>query len=182
MLENEKKIKASIMDEAALSRALTRIAHEILERNRGADNVALIGIRRRGVPLARRIAVKMEQIEGKCPPVGELDITFYRDDLRLRSEQPVLSETHVDFDVNGVNVVLVDDVIFTGRTVRAALEAVFHLGRPHTVQLAVLVDRGLRELPFRPDFVGKNVPTRHSEQICVNLCEVDGEDNVTIRE
>ncbi len=182
MLENEKKIKASIMDEAALSRALTRIAHEILERNRGADNVALIGIRRRGVPLARRIAVKMEQIEGKRPPVGELDITFYRDDLRLRSEQPVLSETHVDFDVNGVNVVLVDDVIFTGRTVRAALEAVFHLGRPRTVQLAVLVDRGLRELPFRPDFVGKNVPTRHSEQICVSLCEVDGEDNVTIRE
>ena len=177
MLENEKKIKASIMDEAALSRALTRIAHEILERNRGADNVALIGIR-----LARRIAVKMEQIEGKRPPVGELDITFYRDDLRLRSEQPVLSETHVDFDVNGVNVVLVDDVIFTGRTVRAALEAVFHLGRPRTVQLAVLVDRGLRELPFRPDFVGKNVPTRHSEQICVSLCEVDGEDNVTIRE
>lgn len=181
-MESEKQVKATIMDEAALSRALTRIAHEILEHNRGADNVALIGIRRRGVPLAERIAKKMEEIEGKAPAVGEVDITFYRDDLTERSEQPVLNATRVDFNLGGMDVVLVDDVIFTGRTVRAALEAVFHLGRPRTVQLAVLVDRGLRELPFRPDYVGKNVPTRHSELISVSLREVDGEDKVTIKE
>ncbi len=181
-MKSEKQVKATIMDEAALSRALTRIAHEILEHNRGADNVALIGIRRRGVPLAERIAKKMEQIEGKAPAVGEVDITFYRDDLTERSEQPVLNATRVDFNLGGMDVVLVDDVIFTGRTVRAALEAVFHLGRPRTVQLAVLVDRGLRELPFRPDYVGKNVPTRHSELISVSLIEVDGEDKVTIKE
>ena len=124
----------------------------------------------------------MEQIEGKAPAVGEVDITFYRDDLTERSEQPVLNATRVDFNLGGMDVVLVDDVIFTGRTVRAALEAVFHLGRPRTVQLAVLVDRGLRELPFRPDYVGKNVPTRHSELISVSLIEVDGEDKVTIKE
>lgn len=181
-MKSEKQVKATIMDDAALSRALTRIAHEILEHNRGADNVALIGIRRRGVPLAERIAKKMEEIEGKAPAVGEVDITFYRDDLTERSEQPVLNATRVDFNIGGMDVVLVDDVIFTGRTVRAALEAVFHLGRPRTVQLAVLVDRGLRELPFRPDYVGKNVPTRHSELISVSLCEVDGEDRVTIKE
>ena len=171
-METEKQVKATIMDDAALGRALTRIAHEILERNRGAENVALIGIRRRGVPLAARIAEKMTAIEGTAPAVGEVDITFYRDDLTTRSEQPVLNATRIDFDV----------VIFTGRTVRAAMEAVFDLGRPHTVQLAVLIDRGLRELPFRPDFVGKNVPTRHSELISVNLREIDGEDKVTIKE
>ena len=181
-METEKQVKATIMDDAALGRALTRIAHEILERNRGAENVALIGIRRRGVPLAARIAEKMTAIEGTAPTVGEVDITFYRDDLTTRSEQPVLNATRIDFDVTGKDVVLVDDVIFTGRTVRAAMEAVFDLGRPHTVQLAVLIDRGLRELPFRPDFVGKNVPTRHSELISVNLREIDGEDKVTIKE
>lgn len=181
-METEKQIKATIMDDAALGRALTRIAHEILERNRGAENVALIGIRRRGVPLANRIAVKMTEIEGTAPAVGEVDITFYRDDLTTRSEQPVLYATRIDFDVTGKDVVLVDDVIFTGRTVRAAMEAVFDLGRPRTVQLAVLIDRGLRELPFRPDFVGKNVPTRHSELISVSLAEIDGEDQVTIKE
>ena len=181
-METEKQVKATIMDDAALGRALTRIAHEILERNRGAENVALIGIRRRGVPLAARIAEKMTAIEGTAPAVGEGDITFYRDDLTTRSEQPVLNATRIDFDVTGKDVVLVDDVIFTGRTVRAAMEAVFDLGRPHTVQLAVLIDRGLRELPFRPDFVGKNVPTRHSELISVNLREIDGEDKVTIKE
>ena len=181
-METEKQVKATIMDDAALGRALTRIAHEILERNRGAENVALIGIRRRGVPLAARIAEKMTAIEGTAPAVGEVDITFDRDDLTTRSEQPVLNATRIDFDVTGKDVVLVDDVIFTGRTVRAAMEAVFDLGRPHTVQLAVLIDRGLRELPFRPDFVGKNVPTRHSELISVNLREIDGEDKVTIKE
>ena len=181
-METEKQVKATIMDDAALGRALTRIAHEILERNRGAENVALIGIRRRGVPLAARIAEKMTAIEGTAPAVGEVDITFYRDDLTTRSEQPVLNATRIDFDVTGKDAVLVDDVIFTGRTVRAAMEAVFDLGRPHTVQLAVLIDRGLRELPFRPDFVGKKVPTRHSELISVNLREIDGEDKVTIKE
>ena len=181
-METEKQVKATIMDDAALGRALTRIAHEILERNRGAENVALIGIRRRGVPLAARIAEKMTAIEGTAPAVGEVDITFYRDDLTTRSEQPVLNATRIDFDVTGKDVVLVDDVIFTGRTVRAAMEAVFDLGRPHTVQLAVLIDRGLRELPFRPEFVGKNVPTRHSELTSVNLREIDGEDKVTIKE
>ena len=181
-METEKQVKATIMDDAALGRALTRIAHEILERNRGAENVALIGIRRRGVPLAARIAEKMTAIEGTAPAVGEVDITFYRDDLTTRSEQPVLNATRIDVDVTGKDVVLVDAVIFTGRTVRAAMEAVFDLGRPHTVQLAVLIDRGLRELPFRPDFVGKNVPTRHSELISVNLREIDGEDKVTIKE
>lgn len=181
-MENKKKVKATIMDAAAMNRALTRIAHEILERNCGVENVALIGIRRRGVPLARRIAEKIAQIEGSAPAVGEVDITFYRDDLTQKNEQPVLNAAKVEFDVSGRNIVLVDDVIFTGRTVRAALEAVFDLGRPRTVQLAVLVDRGLRELPFRPDFVGKNVPTRHSELICVGLTEIDGADVVTINE
>ena len=177
----ERKIKALILDESAVSRALTRIAHEILERNRGVDNVCLIGVRRRGLPLAERIADKIAAIEGKRPPVGAIDITFYRDDL-VTGEQPVLGESTVAFDVTAKDVVLVDDVIFTGRTVRAALEAVFDLGRPRTVQLAVLVDRGLRELPFRADFVGKNVPTRHSERVYVHLTETDGEDVVTIEE
>lgn len=170
------------MDESTMSRALTRIAHEILERNQGVDNVCLVGVRRRGTPLAERIAEKIGEIEGAKPAVGEVDITFYRDDLSQKNEQPVLNAAAVDFDVTGRDIVLVDDVIFTGRTVRAALEAVFHLGRPKTVQLAVLVDRGLRELPFRPDYVGKNVPTRRSELVSVSLKEVDGEDTVTILE
>lgn len=182
MDEEQKKVKATIMDAAAVNRALTRIAHEILERNCGVENVALIGIRRRGVPMAKRIAEKIQMIEGKMPAVGEVDITFYRDDLTKTAEQPTFHDSNVPFDLNGMNVVLVDDVIFTGRTVRAAMEAVFDLGRPRTVQLAVLVDRGLRELPFRPDFVGKNVPTRRSELISVSLCEIDGEDVVTIKE
>ena len=182
MEENDKKIKATIMDAAALNRALTRIAHEILERNSGVENVVLIGVRRRGVPMAKRIAEKIGEIEGQKPAVGEVDITFYRDDLTKTHEQPVLHAASVDFDLSGKDVVLVDDVIFTGRTVRAAMEAVFDLGRPRTVQLAVMVDRGLRELPFRPDYVGKNVPTRHSELISVSLTEIDGEDLVTIKE
>lgn len=178
----EKKVKATIMDAPAMQRALTRIAHEIVERNRGVANVALVGVRSRGVPLAERIAERISAIEGLRPAVGEVDITFYRDDLCGMDEQPVLNATGVDFDISGKDIVLVDDVIFTGRTVRAALEALFHLGRPHTVQLAVLVDRGLRELPFRPDYVGKNVPTRHTEMVSVSLFEVDGEDIVTIKE
>lgn len=178
---SEKSIKATIMDAAAINRSLTRIAHEILERNGSASNIVMVGVHSRGIPLAKRIAAKISDIEGATVPVGEVDITFYRDDVK-HSDQPILNATTVDFDITGKDVVLVDDVIFTGRTVRAALEAVFHLGRPHTVQLAVLVDRGLRELPFRPDYVGKNVPTRHSELISVCVFEVDGEDVVTIKE
>ena len=174
--------RKNIMDASDISRASTRLAHELIERNKGAADLVLIGIQRRGVPLARRVAELVRQFEGVELPVGMLDITFYRDDLTTRSEQPVLNATRIDFDVTGKDVVLVDDVIFTGRTVRAAMEAVFDLGRPRTVQLAVLIDRGLRELPFRPDFVGKNVPTRHSELISVSLAEIDGEDQVTIKE
>ena len=172
--------KANIMDEQAMRRALRRIAHEIIENNRGAEGLTLVGIQRRGVTLARMLAELIEEVEGVRPPLGVLDITFYRDDLTERSEQPVLNATRVDFNLGGMDVVLVDDVIFTGRTVRAALEAVFHLGRPRTVQLAVLVDRGLRELPFRPDYVGKNVPTAQSERIGVQLEEIDGGDGVAL--
>lgn len=182
MNESGKTVKATIMDAPAMQRALTRIAHEIVERNRGVENIALVGVRRRGLPLAERIAARIETIEGAKPPVGEVDIAFYRDDVARKNAQPVLNATGVDFDVSGKDIVLVDDVIFTGRTVRAALEAVFDLGRPKTVQLAVLVDRGLRELPFRPDYVGKNVPTRHTELVSVSLVEIDGEDVVTIME
>ncbi|MBQ4598461.1 MAG: bifunctional pyr operon transcriptional regulator/uracil phosphoribosyltransferase PyrR [Clostridia bacterium] len=182
MHESGKIVKATIMDAPAIQRALTRIAHEIVEHNRGVENVALIGVRRRGLPLAERIAARIGNIEGVRPAVGEVDIAFYRDDIACKNKQPVLNATGVDFDINGKDIVLVDDVIFTGRTVRAALEAVFDLGRPKTVQLAVLVDRGLRELPFRPDYVGKNVPTRHAELVSVNLVEIDGEDIVTIME
>ena len=179
-METEKQVKATIMDDAALGRALTRIAHEILERNRGAENVALIGIRRRGVPLAARIAEKMTAIEGTAPAVGEVDITFYRDDLTTRSEQPVLNATRIDFDVTGKDVVLVDDVIFTGRTVRAAMDAILQRGRARSIQLAALIDRGHRELPIRADYVGKNLPTSRDEFVKVMVAERDGEDQVVI--
>ncbi len=172
--------KARLMDGAAMSRALIRVSHEILERNGGAENIVLIGIRRRGYPLAQRIAQSIEKIEGISLPVGELDITRYRDDLTHKGDIPAVCESDVPFSVDGKTVVLVDDVLFTGRTVRAALEGIFKLGRPSAVRLAVLIDRGLRELPFRADFVGKNVPTSHSETISVRLSETDGEDAVVI--
>lgn len=178
----EKAVKATIMDAQAISRAITRISHEILERNKGAEGIVLIGIQRRGVPLSWRIADKIREIEGSEVKIGELDITFYRDDLSLLNAHPVLNGTKIDFPIDDVAVVLVDDVIYTGRTVRAAIDALFDLGRPKSVQLAVLVDRGLRELPIRPDFIGKNVPTSRSELISVKLLEVDGEDTVTINE
>ncbi|NLK39141.1 MAG: bifunctional pyr operon transcriptional regulator/uracil phosphoribosyltransferase PyrR [Clostridiales bacterium] len=182
MQNKEQKVKATIMDGQAISRAITRISHEILERNKGADNIALIGIQRRGVPLSWRIKDKIKEIEGSDVKIGELDITFYRDDLSLLNAHPVLNGTKIDFTIDDVTIVLVDDVIYTGRTVRAAIDALFDLGRPRSVQLAVLVDRGLRELPIRPDFVGKNVPTSRSERICVNLTEVDNTEVVTINE
>ncbi len=172
--------KARLMDGAAIGRALTRISHEILEKNGGAENMVLIGVRSRGFPLAERIAESIRRIEGVEIEVGELDITRYRDDLMHKKELPTVCETQTPVLVDGKTVILVDDVLFTGRTVRAALEGIFRMGRPSAVRLAVLIDRGLRELPFRADFVGKNVPTSHAETISVRLMETDGEDAVVI--
>ena len=170
------ELKARLMDENAVNRALTRIAHEILEKNGGCENLCLVGIRRRGEPLARRVAERIAAIENQVVPVGVLDITLYRDDLSLASENgmPKLNETQVPFPIAGQRVVLVDDVLFTGRTARAAIEALFQMGRPAQIQLAILVDRGHRELPIRADFVGKNVPTSRSELIAVKVPEIDG--------
>ncbi len=172
--------KAEIMDEHGIYRAVTRIAHEILERNRGVKNLSLIGIQRRGVPLAKMVAQKIKEVEGIDVPVGVLDITFYRDDLSMLSEHPVINGTTIDFPINDGIVVLVDDVLFTGRTVRAAIDAIMDIGRPKIVQLAILIDRGHRELPIRADYVGKNVPTSKSEVIHVKLASVDNENAVTI--
>ena len=181
-MTGEFREKARLLDEAAMDRAITRLSHEILEKNNGAENVVLIGIRRRGYPLALRIAGKIKAIEGVSVPVGAMDITFYRDDLSKKNDQPVVSETEIPFDVNGKTVVLVDDVIYTGRTARAAIEAVFSCGRPRSIQLAVLVDRGHRELPIRPDYVGKNVPSARTEFIEVRLPDFDGETGVWLME
>lgn len=174
------QVKAVLMDEAAINRALTRIAHEIIEHNNGCEDLVLIGLRRRGVPLAHRIADRIETIENVRLPVGELDIRPFRDDLSLLSDLPERAETCVPFDVTGRKVVLVDDVLFTGRTVRAAIEAVFRLGRPSSIQLAILIDRGHRELPIRADYVGKNIPTSRSERVAVQLPEFDGDTSVKI--
>ncbi len=174
--------KAKVMDTQAIARAVVRIAHEILERNRGTANLAVVGIRTRGDVLARRLAAAMERIEGVAVPVGVLDITLYRDDLDRRAERPTVARTEVPFDVAGRTVVLVDDVLYTGRTVRAALDALMDLGRPAAIQLAVLVDRGHRELPIRPDYVGKNLPTSSRERVTVRLVETDGVDEVVIEE
>ena len=171
-----------LLDAGDIRRAVTRIAHEILERNKGAAEVVLIGIAARGDDLARRLAAEILRIEGVEVPVGSLDITFYRDDIGLRAEAPEVHQTHIGFDIGGRAVVLVDDVLFTGRTIRAALDALVDFGRPRSIQLAVLVDRGHRELPIRPDFVGKNVPTRRDEDVAVRLVEVDGEDAVVVTE
>ena len=171
--------KARIMDEEAIDRALTRIAHEIVERNEGVGKVALVGIVRRGAFLAELLAAKIEQIEGKKVEVGSLDISFYRDDI-LRNIQPVLHATNIPFDVNGRDIVLVDDVLYTGRTIRSALDALMDFGRPATIQLAVVVDRGHRELPIRADYVGKNVPSAHDETVLVCVDEVDGRTGVEI--
>lgn len=172
------KLKAQIMDEAALGRALMRISHEIAERNSGVEDVVLVGIRRRGEPIARRIGANIQKIEGVEVPCGSIDIGFYRDDLSRLGETPTVRRAELPFDVNDRTVVLVDDVIFTGRTARAAIEAVFSCGRPRAIQLAVAVDRGHRELPIRPDFVGKNLPTSRSELVEVRLPEYDGETGV----
>ncbi|NNU89343.1 bifunctional pyr operon transcriptional regulator/uracil phosphoribosyltransferase PyrR [Anoxybacillus sp. CHMUD] len=176
--------KAIVLDEQAIRRALTRIAHEIIERNKGIDDCVLIGIKTRGIYLAKRLAERIEQIEGTSIPVGELDITLYRDDLTVKTDdrEPLVKGTDVPFSVTNRKVVLVDDVLFTGRTVRAAMDAVMDLGRPAQIQLAVLVDRGHRELPIRADFVGKNIPTSSTERIVVELKEVDDIDQVSIHE
>lgn len=172
--------KAVIMDAPALSRAMTRIAHEIVEKNKGMDDLVLIGIQRRGVPMSLRIADLLESIEQKRPEVGILDITFYRDDLSMLSAHPIVNGTDIPFDINDKKIVLIDDVMYTGRTVRAAIEAIFDMGRPAAIQLAIMVDRGHRQLPFRPDYVGKNVPTSQTESIHVELEEIDGNDRVVL--
>jgi pyrimidine operon attenuation protein/uracil phosphoribosyltransferase len=174
------QIKTELLDSAAIDRALTRIAHEILETHKGVDGLVLVGIKRRGVPLAERLAAKIEQIEHACITVGSLDIQMYRDDLTEKAAMPLVAEPQLQFDVTGKSIVLVDDVIFTGRTVRAALEALINLGRPLRIELAVLVDRGHRELPIRADYIGKNVPTSARELIAVQVKEVDGADRVLI--
>jgi pyrimidine operon attenuation protein/uracil phosphoribosyltransferase len=173
-------MSAKVMEPADVRRALTRIAHEILERDKGVDDVVLVGIADRGDDLARRLATEIRSIEGTPVPVGVLDITFYRDDIGLRAEAPEVHETRIGFDVSGKTVVLVDDVLYTGRTIRAAMDALMDLGRPRRIQLAVLVDRGHRELPIRADFVGKNVPTSRADDVRVLVEEIDGEDAVLV--
>lgn len=174
--------KNVIMDSVAMKRALTRIAHEIVEKNKGVDRLALVGIRRRGGPLAQRLAEKIEEIEGVKIPVGILDITLYRDDLTTLSTQPQVHRTEVYFDINDKVIILVDDVLYTGRTVRAAMDALVDLGRPRRIQLAVLVDRGHRELPIKADYIGKNVPTARQEIVSVLVEEIDSLDKVVIQE
>jgi pyrimidine operon attenuation protein/uracil phosphoribosyltransferase len=171
-----------LLDHEDIRRALVRIAHEIVEANKGAERVALVGIANRGDDLARRLAELVVEIEGTKVPVGSLDITFYRDDIGRKAEAPEVHETRVDFDINDVTVVLVDDVLFTGRTIRAAMDALMDFGRPRKIQLAVLVDRGHRELPIRADFVGKNVPTGRADDVRVLVAELDGEDAVIVEE
>lgn len=174
--------KARLMDEAAVNRALMRLSHEIAERNRGVENVCLVGIRRRGEPLARQIRSNIIKIEGLEVPCGSVDVRYYRDDLQRLSQEPIVTKAQLDFPVEDKTVVLVDDVLYTGRTARAAMEAVLACGRPRTIQLAVLVDRGHRELPIRADYVGKNVPTSHTELIEARLPEYDGETGVYLME
>jgi pyrimidine operon attenuation protein/uracil phosphoribosyltransferase len=173
-------LNGKVMEPDDVRRALTRIAHEILERDKGVDDVVLVGIADRGDDLARRLADEIHRIEGAEIPVGVLDITFYRDDIGMRAEAPEVHETRIPFDVSGRTVVLIDDVLFTGRTILAAMDALMDLGRPRKIQLAVLVDRGHRELPIRADFVGKNVPTSRADDVRVMIAELDGQDGVVV--
>jgi pyrimidine operon attenuation protein/uracil phosphoribosyltransferase len=173
-------VTGTVMEPDDVRRALTRIAHEVLERDKGVADVVLVGIADRGDDLARRLAQEIHRIEGAEIPVGVLDITFYRDDIGMRAEAPEVRETRIPFDVTGKTVVLVDDVLFTGRTIRSAMDAMMDLGRPRNIQLAVLVDRGHRELPIRADFVGKNVPTSRADDVQVLVVEVDGRDGVVV--
>jgi pyrimidine operon attenuation protein/uracil phosphoribosyltransferase len=172
---------AHVMDTDEIRRALTRIAHEIMEKNHGAENLAIIGIQSRGVPLAYRLAGLIEQIEGTSVPTGSLNVALYRDDYATRLAPIAVGKTEITFDVTGRKIVLVDEVLFTGRTIRSALDAIMDMGRPDDIQLAVLVDRGHRELPIRPDYVGKNIPTARAEHVHVHLAETDGKDKVVIK-
>lgn len=169
-----------LLDKKDIERAITRMAHEIIERNKGIGDICLVGIQRGGVHLANRLSAKLKEIEGSDLPVGTLDISFYRDDLNVRKDQPVVRRTQVPCEINGQKVVLVDDVLFTGRSIRAAMDAVMDLGRPSAIQLAVLVDRGHRELPVKADFVGKNIPTSMNETVIVQLFEDGVEDRVVL--
>ena len=173
-------VKAQIMDEAAIGRALVRIAHEIIEKNQGMEGVYLVGIQRRGVVLARKIAEKISEVEGKSGEIGILDITLYRDDLSMLSEHPQINGSDIGFSINNKKIVIIDDVLYTGRTVRAAIDALMDMGRPSSIQLGVLIDRGHRELPIRADYVGKNVPTSKDELVHVDIGEVDGDNRVYI--
>lgn len=179
-MEKELTFKKMIIDEDGIRRAITRIAHEIVEKNEGTEDLVIVGIKTRGVPLARRLSERIKEFEGVEVPVGILDITLYRDDLSLIAQQPIVHRTEIPFDINDKKVILVDDVLYTGRTVRAALDALMDIGRPKVIQLAILVDRGHRELPIRADFVGKNLPTSRDEVISVNFKEIDEEDSVLI--
>ena len=172
----KRSVETKLIDEVGLQRTIARLAHEIIEKNKGVENLAIVGIRTRGVPLGQRIAGKIREIEGKEVPFGVLDITLYRDDFKYK--HPVVRVTDIPFAIDGMNVVLVDDVLYAGRTVRAALDALMDFGRPASIQLAVIVDRGHRELPIRPDFVGKNIPTSIGEEVRVRVKEMDGEDGV----
>jgi pyrimidine operon attenuation protein / uracil phosphoribosyltransferase len=176
------EFKAKLLEPDDMRRAITRIAHEILERNKGAMNLAIVGIHTRGIPLARRIALKVSELEGVDIPSGKLDITLYRDDLSEVGLQPIVRQTEVPFDISSRRIVMVDDVFYTGRTARAGLDALIDLGRPSSIQLAVLIDRGHRELPIRADYVGKNIPTSKQEIVKVKLEETDGEDAVELYE
>ncbi len=176
------KKHVQIMDADAISRILTRIAHEILEKNKGADDVILVGIKTRGAPLANRLAKRIKEIEDLIVPVGMLDITLYRDDLTRDADEPVIHGSKIEADINNKTVILIDDVLYTGRTVRAALDAIVDIGRPRNIQLAVLIDRGHRELPIRADYVGKNVPTSKNEMVNVKLEEIDGENYIVIED
>ncbi len=173
------KIKAKIIDEQGLNRTITRLSHEILERNKGADNIVLVGMRTRGEFLANRISGKIKEIENlKYLDTGALDVTLYRDDVRTNLKQPKISVTEITFDITDKDVILIDDVLYTGRTARAALDALMDLGRPRTIQFCVLVDRGHRQLPIKADFVGKNIPTSINEEVKVKMKEIDDEDAV----
>ena len=175
-----KQTSRTVMDAQEINRALTRVAHEVIEKNHGITNVALVGIRTGGVYLAKRLAKKLQEIEGTAVPVGELDITLYRDDLNARKEHPVLRKTDIPFDITHRKVILVDDVLFTGRTIRAAMDGLIDLGRPGEIQLAVLVDRGHRQLPIKATFVGKNLPTALEESVEVYLEEAGAPDRVVL--
>lgn len=175
-------LKAVILDEKGIQRTLTRVSHEIIEKNKGVENIVLVGIMRRGEPLAYRIASIIEEIEGVKIPVGSVDITLYRDDLSTIEEQPLVKEKDIGISIKDKKVILIDDVLYTGRTARAAIDALLDQGRPEIIQLAVLVDRGHRELPIRADYVGKNIPTSRGEMISVEVSEMDGSDSVKIYE